>query len=231
MNKLTKSFFGLVVGTILLLGWAPASMATVLVFELDTEYSGGVPPEGSTPWVILTFDDGGTAGAVQLTISTSGLVGAEFVGSVYLNVDPSGTGLGSNVTCTGCSGSGVATASVSFGNNSFKADGDGFFDILLSFANGDLAGGESYTIEFTGTGLTASDFDFLSLGAGNSPNGLPAAAHIQGIGPGYDDSDSDSDSDSGSGWITTEVPEPATLSLLGLGLIGFGLSRRRRRLA
>ena len=52
----------------------PAS-ATVLIIDLNVEFSGDTAPAGTAPWVIMTLDDGGTADSVTLTIQNVGLRG------------------------------------------------------------------------------------------------------------------------------------------------------------
>jgi len=52
--------------------------ADTRVFTFNREFSGGTPPAGATlPWLTATFTQ--VASGVLLTMSTSGLVGTEFV--------------------------------------------------------------------------------------------------------------------------------------------------------
>ncbi|MGB2936607.1 MAG: PEP-CTERM sorting domain-containing protein, partial [Phycisphaerae bacterium] len=97
-------------------------------------------------------------------------------------------------------------------------DGDGNYDILVAFADGELGNrftaGDSIHYTVTGiAGLTAGSFDFLSAPSGGHGPFL-VAAHVRSIGP-----------DEDSGWVAT--PEPASVGLLALGLGAVAALRRR----
>jgi len=213
---------------LLLVGPAAASAGTI-TFTVGTEFSGGAQPSGS-PTATIT-----DTGANQVTLTlTSNLSGNEFIDAFYLNYsgDLSSLSVGSP-TGTGAN----AFIGSSTGSNSFKADGDGFFDLLLEFMPpGDerFGAGESVSFVITGTGLSAGLFNLMSAcntegttGCGNG--GYFAAAHVQAI-----------DTPPGSGWVgdgtssdnetPNPVPEPSTLLLLGSAL-GFGARKLRRHQA
>jgi PEP-CTERM motif len=179
----------------------------------------GMSPTGVAPWLDALFTDTG-AGKVTLTISAPGLVNSEYLSSLYFNLNPALNPANLTFTVLGTSG-GFALPSISTGNNKFKADGDGKYDILLKFsAKTGKTFGEDESITYqimssVGT-LKASDFDFLSKPAGGSGPFLSAAA-IQGI------------CDT-PGWIApceiTPVPEPTSAGLFALGL-GLCVGARR----
>jgi len=188
----------------------PTSQAAIVAYDLCIEFSGATPPAGPSPWLRATFDDGDITGNVTLTMEDLNLTDTEFVSEWYFNLDPV-----LNLTNLTIDFYDVQSGTVSTGTDSFKADGDGLYDILFSFpTSGDRFGdGESSTWTFTLDGLTANSFDFLSLpDGGHGP--YPTAAHVQGIAGGY------------SGWITT--PIPGAVWLFGAGL--FGLIGMRRKL-
>jgi len=185
--------------------------------ELDREFSGAFEPEGSSPWLTASFTDV-MADTVRLTLEATNLTDAEFVGVWSFNVEGGATGL----SLSGSDDTQITPTSIEYGSDDFKADGDGFFDLRFTWGNGQFTAGESAWFEFTQSGLTSDDFNLLSLGSGNSPDGLVTAAHVQGIGT----------DDANSGWITgetttEEVPLPAALVLAVVGLGGAGLIRRR----
>jgi hypothetical protein len=206
-------------GAVLTLGLmpAPANAATV-TFNLDSEFSGGDDPAGGTPWVTATFAD--IAGGVRMTIDTLGLVGEEFLTEFYFNIDPFLTPTNTNYV------SGVTASAFDYGLDAFHADGDGFFDAQFDYpvSGAGIFGALMTSVyDLLHADLSVSNIIALSLGAGNSPDGLYVAAKIQGIGPDGE----------GSGWITggpSVVPLPPALLLFLTGLAGIAfLSRRQRK--
>lgn len=196
--------------------------ATGVLYQFDNvfSYSGSASsPAGPGPWVDATLQD--NANGVLLTVDNLGLTGGEFLSQLYLNINPLDNV--NNLTFTFVSGtSGVTAPTIQTGEDGFKADGDGKYDILFNFDtvnSGRFGAGDSITYLIAGiSGLSASDFKYLSTSAGGQHGPFYGAGHIQGI-AGQTGSD--------SVWIDpslgpqiVSVPEPASIALLA---ISFGL--------
>jgi len=203
-------------GIPVLLGAAASAAQAAVVYNFNTEFSGGTPPSGPAPWLTATFSDTSTLAEVQLTISTAGLTSTEKISGLYFNLDPA-LDVDDLSFSSLNSGSGtVADSSVQLGENLFMADGDGKYDILLSYSTSKatLSGGEtsSFDITYSGSGtFDAASFYFLSYPAGGHGPFL-AAAHVLNTSP-----------SGGSGWVApvSPVPLPSSLPLLAAGLFGF----------
>jgi len=211
-----------------LLGVAAGAQASTITFALTTTFS-GTAPSGS-PTVTLTD----TAAGVEVSVSSFPLSGTEFIDDVYLNY----TGDVSLLSASYLDG--VLANNVYFGDNAFKADGDGYFDILIDYppppgSAGTFTADQTSTyLFFTLAGLNTSMFNttsFCQTGCGTGS--YYAAAHIQGLAGGL------------SAWVgdgdgfpppppppppPEPVPEPASLLLMGAGLTAFA-ARYRKRLA
>jgi hypothetical protein len=114
------------------------------------------------------------------------------------------------------------------GENQFKAGGDGYFDINMTFDNAPPANrfgaGDVMVYDIFLAGITASSFDYVSINGPAGKTGFHAAAQIGGIG----------NNGQFSGWIADSdkvapIPEPTTIMLFGAGLIGLaGIGRKKR---
>ncbi|MHC4132834.1 MAG: PEP-CTERM sorting domain-containing protein [Planctomycetota bacterium] len=212
-RRVVKPFLGFLM-VFLCICSVPTS-ATIVSFDMDTIFEGPGVPANPPPWMNITFDDGGTDGTVDLTISAPGLDGNnEKVSAVYINLDAALDPTQLVFSTPSKTGS-FDDPVISLGVDAFHADGDGLYDILFDFHNDGLTrafnGLESVQYTITLDSLTANSFDFTS-----SPDGgvgeYYAAAHILGLGETED-----------SAWIT---PEPTTITLLGLGSLVFLRKRR-----
>jgi hypothetical protein len=208
---------------------AKSSAASGITYQFDNEFSSGTPPAGPAPWITATIQTV-TPGTVQLTIANNGLLGSEFVSGFYLNLNTNFNPLNLSISYVSSAGSflipSIASGTIELGTDSFKADGDGKYDVLFDFSTvtgSTFGAGESITYQISGiSGLDANDFVYLS-----APNGghgpFYAAAHVQGIG-----------ADGGfSGWVEPSlgaqpflVPEPSSSVLVTLGLGFLGFARR-----
>jgi hypothetical protein len=170
------------------------------------------------------------AGSLTILITNSGTDTVTFtitnntdgdVDEIYLNnllAPLAATGF----ACVDCTAIGGALG-IDFGDDAYKADGDGFFDIRISLPQAGanrLASGESITFTMTATNLTSDSFldwscDTCQGAGGNGP--FRVAAHVI----------STDSSGGGSVWIS-EVPEPTSMFLLGSGLLGIAAGLRKR---
>lgn len=203
---------------------ATSAFADTVTISLDREFSGGANPSGPAPWLTATFTDTG-ANTVRLDLNRATTMGpTEFISKWLFNLNP--VMAPTSLTIAQDSGP-TSTWSLRSGSDTqaqFRGDGGSYFDVLFEFANsgaqrfdGDFTLA-SYTI--TGSGLTAQMFNDLGVGAGNSPNGLYTAAHVQAIG-------------NDSGWVTggivlVPLPSAAWTGMAGLGLAGVVVARRRK---
>jgi len=243
-----QNLFTIIAAVLLILGMGVSASATMLYYNLDHEFSGGQAPLGSTPWIRAVFDDaapGLSAGEVRLTMSTTNLVGSEFVEQWLFNF----TGNSLNLTFAPVSESDApATPSVNdpgtaMDDSSFKADGDGIFDFRFSFSTANssdrFTSGEQVVYDI-GYSSAIDIFDFRldsEMGGGNGAYG--SAAHVQSISVVCDETNPSYPDCPTSGWIgETEgdgggpgsiVPEPSSMWLLGTAVIGLLAVRRRTR--
>jgi hypothetical protein len=202
-------------------------------YLFNDAFSGTPPASTNHLWMEAIFRDV-TNGTVQLTVSNLNLSGTENVDQLYLNLNPTLDATKLHFSYLMGSGS-FDLPSITEGTNSYKADGDGKYDILFNFTSNSndkhqFTQGEWFTYTITGiTGLTAADFGYLSFPAGGA-GPFYAAAHVQRIGNG-----------SFSGWISadivtpiTPVPEPSAASLVEIALflfVGFRLWKRASKAA
>jgi hypothetical protein len=230
-SRLFLNAFTIALIVVALLSPTKSSAASGITYQFDNEFSSGTPPAGPAPWVTATIQTV-TPGTVLLTVANNGLVGSEFVSGFYLNLNPNFNPLNLSISYVSSSGSflvpAVGSGTIELGTDSFKADGDGKYDVLFDFStvSGNTFGaGESITYQISGiSGLVADDFVYLS-----APNGghgpFYAAAHVQGIGP----------IGAFSGWVEPSlgaqpilVPEPTSAALLALSVGFLGFARRSK---
>lgn len=194
------------------------AQATIVTYSMNIEFSGGTAPSASAPWVVVNLDDHNQSGVVDLKVTAPGLTGNENLASLYLNLDPA---LNPNdlIFSSIVQSRAFTTPTISTGSNSFKADGDGFYDLLLGFAVGGppttFIHGDMLELSISGIAtLNALSFFELSLPAGGH-GPFTSAAHVQNTGGGGQ-----------SGWITDgtnggpNIPEPGSATLLVIGAAG-----------
>ncbi|MHB8493568.1 MAG: hypothetical protein ACYC9Z_13075 [Casimicrobiaceae bacterium] len=211
------------------------AQATLLEISFTTAGAfSGTPPAGMSSSDIFAnaiFDDSVGPNIVKLTMSVlsgvTNMPSGAYVNDWYFNLDPSVSG---GVTLAFASGT-EATTQASYSPNAYKADGTGgAFDIYFEFptANpGQLGQGNSSVYTLTGTGITASSFNFNSISdpANANNGGAISAIHLQGY------SSSVWIAGTGGGGVVppASIPEPGVLGLVSVALLGLGLTAARRR--
>lgn len=223
VNKNMRKSLVLGIASLALAAGGQGALAATYSYVFSAEFSGGTPPDATPPWATLSFSD--VAGGVSLSLSLSNLVAPESVKGFYFNF---GANPGDATTTSRLSGlsftptGGDAATSINTGLNSYKADGDGYFDIRFNYPpGGGFDAGDQSLYLISGSSVSAADFNFQSLTGGG--NGVwYAAMHVQNTGS----------SNGASGWVgasVSPIPEPRSYAMLlaGLGLLALWVRRRQ----
>jgi hypothetical protein len=234
--KLTNKFCGAGMGVITAaLLWSTNLFAATVDMGMDFTFSGTSPGSPTTPWSNARYQDNGD-GTVNLTLTNPNLAGTESAKGVYLNFNDSlnVNNLSFSVVNSLTSGSFTLPSSINLSKNGNKADGDGFYDILINFATGTTTSqtfgpGDTLTYKISYTSpISASDFEFKSsMGGGNGS--YYAAEQVQNTPNGG----------GGSAWIGANnfvvMPESslgiAAGLFLAIGAAGSLLRQTRRQTA
>ena len=215
MNTALRRSLASLLGTILIVFSVKATGG--VLYEFNSVYSGSSVSQGA-PWLEAAFQDDGP-NQVLLTISGTDLTtgnNPEFLGELDFNFNPNTPFNVNDLSFAFQSGSsGVTPVTPNTGEDAYKADGDGYYDINFNFKNNSsFQQGDSLTYLITtapGTSLSAADFAYESTSSGGTSGPFYAAAHLQGGTGGF------------SAWVEPTggpmpipVPEPSLPVLLSV---------------
>jgi hypothetical protein len=230
-----RFFFLALIAMLIALGSGSAIRADfTLDFFPGGTFTGTQPGAGSGPGGAIfqmTFAD--TAGGVNVTLQSFLAPGENLAANdaIYFNFNPAKSALlGSlNFVLTSSTGPGPTPAGTfNQGEDAFKADGDGAYDILVTYPGGggamQMVGGDTQ-IYFV-AGVSSSDFNFGSTPQPGNGTNFTAALHVQNTPNGGSGS-----AFVGNGGPNNNItPAPPSVVLLGIGIALFGCvtwSRRR----